>query len=479
MNGHDTGTAQVSLREILAVVFRRKVPIVICTVAVAALALSAAARTTSVYQASAKVLVRRSGATPLATTWTPFYDLEEEMNTEVELITTEAVMSHAVDLLKQKGVYVHVASGDSEITREPTVSDIASGLSVIPIEVSNIIFIRCQGQDPAFVGEAASAVANAYVQYRIQVRSSGTVQEFFADQLNLLEMRLMDLKENQIALRKEGQIYDLEWQYQVAIARRSEHMKDLADVRIERITEEGHLKNIEDRLAQNPDILVPFAKFENSKIGGQMLSTYWLVRSERDEMAVKFTDANPQVKMLDRRIEMMEARFKEEIERRIKEKKFLVEDLKAEEKGYEIAIAEITDELRQTPDVVAQIEHLEKEIYYTYEHYEKVLDKMLDTMASEADDIRISNAKVISTAGPQLTKAGKMQSVYVIFSVVLGITLGVGFGFLVETLDHSVKTAADVEEGVGLPLLGSVPASRKLRELTGSVDRTFGQASEG
>ena len=104
MNGNDTGTPQISAREILTVVFRRKIPIAICAVAIAAAALSAASRTTSVYQGFAKVLVRRSGATPLATTWTPFYGLEEEMNTEVELITTEIVMSRAVDLLKEKGV---------------------------------------------------------------------------------------------------------------------------------------------------------------------------------------------------------------------------------------------------------------------------------------------------------------------------------------------------------------------------------------
>ena len=72
MTSNGAGGTQISAREILTVIFRRKVPIIICAVAVGAAALSAASRTTSVYHATAKVLLRRTGAHPLATTWTPF-----------------------------------------------------------------------------------------------------------------------------------------------------------------------------------------------------------------------------------------------------------------------------------------------------------------------------------------------------------------------------------------------------------------------
>jgi uncharacterized protein involved in exopolysaccharide biosynthesis len=181
--------------------------------------------------------------------------------------------------------------------------------------------------------------------------------------------------------------------------------------------------------------------------------------------------------MLDARIAKMRERFREEVERRIKEKEYLVEDLKAEEQGYAVSVQEIADALRRTPDEVAQIQHLQREIHFTYTHYDKVLDKMLDAVAAEADDIRISNAKVISPAVARITRAGQMQGVYVAFSIVLGIALGIGFGFLLENLDHSVKSASDVEDNIGVPLLGSIPQSRKLAGLTSRVDKTFNRNS--
>jgi uncharacterized protein involved in exopolysaccharide biosynthesis len=475
MNGNDTGTTQISAREILTVIFRRKVPIILCAVVVAAAALTAASRTTSVYQATAKVLLKRMGASPLAITWTPFYGLEEEMNTEVELVNTETVLARAVDILKEKDVYVHVESGDSQIAREPTVGDLSWGISAEPVDMSNIILIRYTGADPSFVGEAANAVAHAYVEYRMQVRRATGVQEFFGDQLAVLEARLLDLKETELALRKAGEIYDLEWQYHTAISRRNEVQLDLAEARSRRIAEEQKLGLIGKRLEEDPDLLVPFAEFERTKLGGQMLAEYWSLRKERDEKVTLFTDSNPQVRMLDDRIGRMEDRFREEVSRRRKEHEFLIEDLKAEERGFETALRQIDSELNETPEVVAQIEHLQKEIQYTYLHYEKLLEKMLDTWASEADDIRISNAKVISTANVQLTKAGKMATIYVAFSILLGATLGIGFGFLIENLDHSARSASDIEDNIGVPLLGSIPDSRRLPELTRRVDRTLGR----
>jgi capsular polysaccharide biosynthesis protein len=94
-------------------------------------------------------------------------------------------------------------------------------------------------------------------------------------------------------------------------------------------------------------------------------------------------------------------------------------------------------------------------------------------LASEADDIRLSNAKILNPAEVSLTKAGRMKSVYVVFSIVLGITLGIGFGFLLENFDHSVKSAADAEELAGAPLLGSIPETRSGTDIRNRMGGSF------
>jgi uncharacterized protein involved in exopolysaccharide biosynthesis len=464
MNGNDIGGTQISSREILSVIFRRRVAIVICALIVTAAALSAASRTKSVYDAAAKVLLRRTGATALATTWTPFYGLEEEMNTEVQIVTSDPVLTRAVEILNQNGVTVTETVSKRRTPRPPTVGDLAGGTSADPIEMSNIIVIKFRGPDPNFVGEAANAIAQAYVEFRIQVRKTGGVEQYFQDQIARVSDRLIELSKQELDLRNQGQVYDREWQQRVDMNRRSELQLKLNETRSRRATEEAKLAFMNKRVEDNPEELLPFSIEPDDHLATLMLTEFWNLHRDRDERISTFTPANPQVRMIEDRVAKMEDRLREEAQRRIREKSYLIEDLRAAEINYQRELDGISDEMVLNSDLVVQIEHLQREIHYTYMHYDRLLEKMLDTMASEADDIRISNAKVLSPATVRLTKAGQMKTVYVVFSILLGATLGIGFGFLLDNLDHSVKSAADVEDGVGVPLLGSIPESGNVRK---------------
>lgn len=470
-NNHESNGSQISAREILTVVFRRKVSILLCAVVIAAVALTAASRTVSVYEGTVKVLLRRMGATALATTWTPFYGLEEEMNTEVEIVSTSSVLERALEILEERGRYISEQVGDSVYTRQPTLGDIAGGISALPVEMSNIILIKYRGSDPNFAAYAAEAVADAYVEHRLEVRKTGGIREFFEEQLRQTEDRLINLQEHELQLRKEGEIYDLEFQQSVAIRNRGEFELKLGEIRSERIAEERKLESVKRRLKEDPDLLLPFPEFAGDRLVNEMLASYWRLRENRDEVAAQYTAENHKVKVYDDRLEKMRNRFHDEANRRLKEREFYIEDLKSQEEGLLHSIVEVSDELRQMPDIVAQIEFIQKEIYYTYTHYEQLLSKMLETVVSQANDARMSNAKVISEATVSATRAGQMKSVYVIFSILLGVTLGIGFGFLLENLDHSLRSTDDVEEVLGVRVLGSIPDSGELAEVTHRVSK--------
>jgi uncharacterized protein involved in exopolysaccharide biosynthesis len=445
---------------------------------VAAAALSAASRSKSVYDATAKVLIRRVGATALTTSWTPFLGLEEEMNTEVEIIHSEPVLQRAVDILKERDVSVSETVKKHRTTRPPTVRDIASGVSADPMERSNIMVIKFRGSDPKFVGEAANAVAEAYVEDRVQVRKTAGLEDYFSEQISALENRLLDLSETEQRMRIEGRVFDLEWQQRNTLGRANEILLKLNETRSRRVAEEAEIAATDERMKRNPDELWPFPPDSDDNLMASMRDEYWVLRRDRDAAATQFTPSNPQVKMMDDRLTKMEGRFRDEAHRRIREKQYTVQNLKAYEAAYEQEIAKISGEMVLNPEVIARISYLQKQIQYTYLHYDKVLGKMLETMASEANDIRLSNAKILSAAQVRLTKAGQMQTVYVVFSILLGITLGIGFGFLLENLDHSVKSASDVEDVVGVPLLGSIPDTKRVSETKGRIKNTFDRNSE-
>jgi uncharacterized protein involved in exopolysaccharide biosynthesis len=423
------------------------------------------------------VLLRRTGANVLATSWTPFYGLEEEMNTEVEIAVSDPVLVRAIEILNERNATVTEVVKKHRTTRPPVVEDLGVGVSAEPIEMSNIILIKCRGADPKFVREAANAIAQAYVEYRGVIRETRGVDEYFEEQINKLNNQLIDLSKTELELRRKAGVYDREWQQRMIMNRETEIALKVNQTRGRRTSEEAKLVIMKQRIKDDPNVVWPFAVTDDDHLAVQMLTEYWNLLRERDNIASSYTPTNPQVKMLEDRVARMEERLREEAQRRIKDKEYLLEDLKADEAAFQGELRRISDEYIQDPDVIARIEHLGQEIHYTYLHYDRLLEKMLDTMASEAEDIRMSNAKVLSPADVKMTKAGQMKSVYVIFSILLGVTLGIGFGFLMENLDHSIKSASDVEDLVGVQLLGSIPEAGHVSEIRNRGNSEFGNGT--
>ena len=89
-------TRQFTARDMLAMVFRRKWIILSIFFVTLALGVSASLKTTSEFVATAKVLIRRAEGSSFQKLRSPYLGLEEEMNTEIEILRSRTVMSRAL-----------------------------------------------------------------------------------------------------------------------------------------------------------------------------------------------------------------------------------------------------------------------------------------------------------------------------------------------------------------------------------------------
>jgi uncharacterized protein involved in exopolysaccharide biosynthesis len=455
----------------LAMVFRRRWIILSIFLCMLTMGVSASLRTTSEYQAVAKVLIRRAEASSFLRSREPYLGLEEEMNTEIEIIHSSPVLERALgtiekeiaELSDEEKAALFPPEEEGVAYSLPTTKWIEKTLQAEPVEQSNVITIRFRHHNATTARMVADALANAYVVERIDVRRNPMLESFFNDRTAGLRDRLLDLRQELGQLQIEAGIYDEEWQQRLNLGTLDQLRTDLVGVRVRRETLEGQLTTIRERLTSNPDVLVPVTEFEDGRPFQELRAKLIDKRTELAELKARFLPDHPKVQQAEEFVALVEQDLRGEIDTQISMREGEVEALRAQEQALERAVRDMIEEMNRIPRYSPMIRQVEREITNTSELYELVGTKMVDTQISETEDQRMVNAKVLSPATVSLSFVQERKSLFAVFAALLGLSLGLGLAFLLEGLDHTMRTPDDVEMHLGVPLLGSIPELKPAR----------------
>jgi len=456
---------QFSFRDMLAMVFRRKWIILTIFLATVAMGVSASLRTTSEYQAVTKVLIRRAGSATLQRSAPTTFGLEEEMNTEIEILRSGPVLERALSYMEAElaelpdteKALLFPPLEEGAAYSLPTERGIAQSMLAEPIEKSNVITIRFRHQNAATARMLADAVARAYVVERITVRRNPMLESFFHDRTAGLRDRLLDLRTELGQLQVEAGVYDEAWQQRLNLGSLDEFRNELVRVRVRRETEEGQLATIRRRMRENPDLLVPMLEFEDVRSFQEIRTQLVFKRTALAELRGRYLPNHPKVQQAEHLVALLEEDLRREVETQIEMRQGEVEALRSHEQALENAIRDMVQEMNRIPRYAPMIQQIEREIQNTAELFELVGTKMVDTQISETEDERMVNAKVLGPATVSLSFVQQRKSLFAVFAALLGLSLGLALAFLLEGLDHTMRSPDDVEIDLGVPLLGSIP----------------------
>jgi uncharacterized protein involved in exopolysaccharide biosynthesis len=465
------GTRSLSTRDILSMILRRKWVILSIFLVVLSMGISASLRTTSEYQATSKVLIRRAEGSSFTKLRSPYLGLEEEMNTEIEIIRSEPVLERAlstvdeelVELSDEEKALRFPPQEEGEKYSLPTTKSIAKEMQAEPVEKSNVITIRFRHTNPATARMLADAVANAYVVERISVRRNPMLESFFTERSARLRDRLLDLRMELGQLQIESGVYDEEWQQRLNLGSLDDLRTDLLRVRVQREALQGQLATIRRRLTESPDVLVPVTELEEGDTFQDLRQNVLDKRTRLAELKAQYLPEHPRVKQAEEAVLLLEADLRKEIDTQMAMREGEAEALLAHEQAIESAIRDMLEEMNRIPRYAPMIRQIEREINNTGELFELVSTKMVDTQISETEDQRMVNAKVLSPATVSLSFVQERKSLFAVFAAMLGLSLGLALAFLLEGLDHTLRTPDDVEMHLGVPLLGSVPEMKPAR----------------
>jgi len=427
----------LNLQDYLRILRRRWKVVAGSCLALGLLTLVLTPRTGPVYEASARVKWSRTdsvtGLFLEAFTWSPGDDLA----TQAQIITSKPVALKAAQRLGRIPASATIETVLADRTLSSALDAMLATYAAKPIDNTSLIEIRssCATADEAI--QVVNAVMQEYILRHTFERNRQAIEarEFVERQVGEVEVRLRAAEER-LTRFKEANVGA-----SMPDAKEIQFFQDEAGQTEARLASLVHLVDLLDHPGDpgsSPELLLVDLPEEGLATLRQELAK--LEDRKRQLLAFQKEDA-PEVSSIKGQIDTLTERLRRESHTAL--------DLARARKR------ELDSKLARFPRAEQTLLGLQREVQVSAEAYEMLMRKHQEALIKEADKVQELTVVEEATAAVQRHTPGRILRSLV--GVIVGLLVGLVAAFLAETLDTSIGSIEDVEQYLGLSVIGVVP----------------------
>jgi succinoglycan biosynthesis transport protein ExoP len=347
---------------------------------------------------------------------------------------------------------------DEEGRREALISNTLSGVSLSGGTESEVLIIGYASVDPRKAAELANAFAEAYIDFIRESRVSAVQQATSWLGRRIEELRNKVVKSEGVLREYQARedLVDTVKREQIISAKLGTLTAELIKAQSRRGEAETHYKQIKSAVERNsgPDY---------ESVAGVMDSVTVLeahrakVNQERvvAELSERYGNKHP--RLISARAELQEAirRLKAEVRKAIDGARKEFEAAATQEVQFRNMIKQQQNEMRDISGKTFELKQLEQEVEANRQLYETYLARFKES--DVADEYDAANAKIIDRALVPTAPFKPNRTRVVGIAVAIGICIGVLITFMREHMNNTFKTKEEIEERLGLPVIGVLP----------------------
>lgn len=343
-----------------------------------------------------------------------------------------------------------------EAVRKATVDAFMGRLGVEPVRNSQIIDVTFEANDPALSAEVANTVANAYIEAGLEARLS-MVQKatsWLTDRLDGLRTKVEESEKALQTYREQQGLVDMAGDSDLASAQLQSISERLVSARAkvgELESMYAQARNLQSQGATSLSSL-------QSPLVVQMKTAEAEAERKIAELSQRYGPKHP--KMIAAQSDLQAARQKLR-----GELGNVVAGVSKELAAARATAAQLQREYDQLKGQVQDVNRkgfrlqaLEREVAANRQLYDTFLTRFKET--NVAGDMDSTNARVVDPAVVPTLPVKPRKSMMVGIAVILALFAGIGLAFLLEHLDNTLKSGEELEDRLGLPMLGSLPLLR-------------------
>jgi uncharacterized protein involved in exopolysaccharide biosynthesis len=471
-----------TMRDIVAILFRHRLAMLV----VSALIVTAAALSgvwIPKYEAQMKILVQRQRSDAIVTSSANVpgqYNVdqvtEEDLNSEVELLTSEDLLRKVVLSTQVDGKPALTPAGSNEIQIAGAVRKLSQNLNVEAIRKTHVISVSYKSRSPQISAEVLRTLAVAYTEKHTEVHRPSGEFKFFDQQTAGFRQGLEQAQRKLTDFSKESGIVSAKVERDSALQKATEFDSNARQAHATAAEMEQRIRSLQAQLQSvQPRMTTAIRTSDNPLLFQQLKSTLLNLELKRTELLTKYDPSYRLVQEVDRQIADAKSAIGAEESNPIREEttdqnpnyQWLRSELtraQADLSGVKArqavaaSIATQYQEAAQRLDQSGVVQQdllrdakLEEDNYLLYMH------KREEAGISDALDQRgILNVAIAEQPiVPALPSRSPLN--VVMLTLLLAITGSLSTAFVVDFMDPSFRTPDEVAGYLGTPVLAALP----------------------
>jgi len=347
-------------------------------------------------------------------------------------------------------------------------SDFKSNLTVSSVPGTRIIDIQYLSANKEIAARVVNTLMSTYVEQNFKTKYESTMQtsDWLSKQLTDLEMKVESSQEKLVQYQKAHEILGIDEKQNIITSKLDELNRELTAAQSDRMEKEALY-----RLVQSPDVGSTLAAVsgepdtQNAAAGGTSSLLEKLRAQEADlkvqmaQLSTQFGPSYPKIAQLNSQLTEVDAQIQLELKKVVDRVRGEYQAAAQRESMLNDAMEKQKREANQLNESGIEYNLLKRDVDTNRTLYEGLLEKLKE--AGVTSSLRANNFRIVDVARVPTFPAEPNVPRNLAFGLALGLTTGIGLGFLLEGIDNTVRTPEQAQAISSLPSLGMIPLSSR------------------
>lgn len=478
---------QKGIKDYLLVLRERIWYVLIGFLLVFSLAIVVTVKQTEIFRATASMQVMRQEARIIDMTGPTGEEQQiqstEDFNTQVQILQSVRMAERVADRITGDERTRFMAPYEQGGAGDPLspVEVLLKNREVAPRRMSLVVGVSYSHPDNEIAARVANYFAEEFIDYNLRQRIQDSMKNVEDLRVRAEQQRQkVEEIENRLAdYREETGTVSFDETRDVA----TDKLRTLSQMATEKErafneTETTYLAMREYQEEGRP--LTDFSHIASQSHVSDLVAQRSAKRVQVANLAERYRDLHPQMIQARQALNQVEEELELAVESAVSK---LVSNYNAQRRNLERIQqdrAEQEEELLRLRRLAVGFEEIRRESEVQQSIYKYLVSRMRDTTI--AGGIESPTARIIDTASPPVNPVVPNIPMNLAVGILGGLGLGFGVAFFVAFIDDRVKTAFDIENVLGLTLLGIIPEIKKLsptqkaKVVSNEEDRQGGEA---